>query len=133
VEGYEEVLANEISLPNLSVLENESCQRQRQMASLVEKKLAAMRDKEWKITVRGKSLEIRKQVDRVLKIVLAGKDLISSAASMDPIHAGLPWAGVCMLLPVSRARNSNDSDLVPLNFPRNPGTINTDPRVACDQ
>ncbi len=116
MERYEEILANEINLPNLSILENDYCQRQRQMASLVEKKLAAMRDKEWKITVRGKSLDIRKQVDRVLKIVLAGKDLITSAASMDPIHAGLPWAGVCMLLPVSRAGDSSDTDLFLFGF-----------------
>lgn len=132
MEGYEEILANETSVPNLSVLENESCQRQKQMASLVEKKLAAMRDKEWKITVRGKSLEIRKQVDRVLKIVLAGKDLITSAASMDPVHAGLPWAGMCMFLPVSRAGNSSDTELSLFGFRIDPSNVDTDHRVAYD-
>ena len=46
-------------------------------------------------------MEVREQVDRIVKLVLVAKDFASAAASLDPIHAGLPWAGVCMLLPVS--------------------------------
>lgn len=46
------------------------------------------------------SIEVREQVDRIIKIVTVAKDFVSSVASLDPIHAGLPWAGVCMLLPL---------------------------------
>ncbi|KAL8821183.1 MAG: hypothetical protein Q9223_000745 [Gallowayella weberi] len=46
------------------------------------------------------STEIRQQIDRIIKIVTVAKDFVSSVASMDPIHAGLPWAGICVLLPL---------------------------------
>jgi hypothetical protein len=78
----------------------ETSKREKQMSALVAKKLAVMNEKQWRFNVGGKSVEVRDQVDRIVKIVLVAKDFISSAASIDPIHAGLPWAGVCMLLPV---------------------------------
>ena len=71
------------------------------MSSLVEKKLAIMNKERWRFQVGDKSVEFRQQVDRIVKVILVAKDFISSVASIDPIHAGLPWAGVCMLLPVS--------------------------------
>lgn len=101
VEKYELILARELNAETTSTHAHNPQQRQKQMADLVERKLAAMRDREWRITIKGKPLEVRKQVDRVLKTVVAAKDFVSSIASMDPVHAGLPWAGVCMLLPVS--------------------------------
>lgn len=70
------------------------------MSALVTKKLETMKQEQWKLQIGGKSIEVRQQVDRIVKVVLVGKDFITSVASMDPIHAGLPWAGVCMLLPV---------------------------------
>lgn len=100
MEKYELVLAKESNDETTNTHVRNSPQRQKQMADLVERKLAAMRDKEWKISVRGKPVEVRKQVDRVLKTVLAAKDFVSSVASMDQVHAGIPWAGVCMLLPL---------------------------------
>lgn len=71
------------------------------MSALVDKKLEMMNDRQWRVKVCGRSVEVREQVDRIVKVVLVAKDFISSAASLDPIHAGLPWAGICMLLPVS--------------------------------
>ncbi len=47
------------------------------------------------------SIEVRAQVARVIKIVFAAKDFVSPVASLDPVHVGLPWAGICLLLPVS--------------------------------
>ena len=58
-----------------------------------------------------KAVEVREQVDRIVKVVLVAKDFISSAASIDPIHAGLPWAGVCMLLPVRKSKFPNQVHL----------------------
>ena len=68
------------------------------MSKLIESKLAAMQDRQWKLSLGKKSIEIRAQVDRILQIVIVAKDLGSSLASMDPIHAGIPWAGVCVIL-----------------------------------
>lgn len=71
-----------------------------QLSDLIERKLAAMKNRQWRISLGKISIELRKQIDRVLQIVIEAKDLGSSLASMDPIHAGIPWAGVCVLLPV---------------------------------
>lgn len=35
-------------------------------------------------------MEIREQVNRVVKIVLVAKDFLSSLATMNLVHAGLP-------------------------------------------
>jgi len=48
-----------------------------------------------------RSVKVRKQVNRIVKVMLVAKDFVSSVANMDLVHAGLPWAEVCMLLPVS--------------------------------
>lgn len=111
MEKYEHILAKELYTETTSTHAHKSQQPQKQMADLVEKKLAAMRDREWKITVGGKPLEVRKQVDRVLKTVMAATDFISSVASMDPVHAGLLWAGVYMLLPVSQSTSLSHGDI----------------------
>lgn len=79
------------------------------MSALVEKKLAIMNDKQWRIKVCGRSVVMREQVDKIVKIVLVAKDFISTAASLDPVHAGLPWAGVCILLPVSYVKFPDSS------------------------
>ena len=84
------------------------------MSKLIESQLAAMQDRQWKVALGKKSIEIRAQVDRILQIVIVAKDLGSSLASMDPLHAGIPWAGVCVILPVgsSSCRTLIDSDVV---------------------
>ena len=42
---------------------------------------------------------IRKHFERIIKMIIASKDFISSAASLNP-YAALAWTGVSMLLPV---------------------------------
>ena len=39
-------------------------------------------------------------VDGVATVVLSVKDFGVVAANADPLHAGLPWAAVCCVLPV---------------------------------
>ena len=87
---------------------------QEEMSKLIESKLAAMQSRQWKISLGKKSIEVRAQVDRILKIIVVAKDLGSSLASMDPIHAGIPWAGVCVILPVGPLsyENLTDPDVV---------------------
>ena len=101
VNDFEKILLSEPELGRSVILDStEPDTREKTMRSFVSKKLAAMNDKKWRLNVAGSSVEIREQVDRLLKTILVAKDFISSVASMDPIHAGLPWAGVCMLLSV---------------------------------
>lgn len=67
-------------------------------------RLKEMQDKEWKIKWRGKKVfNVREQVTRIVKIVEDFSGLIGSAAALDASHhAGLAWAGVCVLLPVRK-------------------------------
>lgn len=82
-------------------LDGDPSKREKQMSALVDEKLAAMNERQWRVKMCGRSVEVRTQVDRVIKGVLVAKDFISPFANLDPIHAGLPWAGVCMLLTVN--------------------------------
>ena len=40
-------------------------------------------------------------MESIVKIINNFKDAGTSAANADPVHAGLPWAGICLLLSVS--------------------------------
>lgn len=88
------------SNPIWNLGDGDPLKREKQMSALVDEKLAAMNDKRWRIKMCGRSVEIREQVDRVVKVVLVAKDFITPFANLDPVHAGLSWAGVCMLLQV---------------------------------
>jgi hypothetical protein len=88
----------------ISLDHEDTSKREKRVSALVDKKLAAMNKEQWRFKIGDKSVEVREQVDRIVKVVLVAKDFISSVASIDPIHAGLPWAGVCMLLPVRNLR-----------------------------
>lgn len=84
--------------------DNDPLGREKRMSALVDEKLATMNDNRWRIEACGRSVEIREQVDRVVKVILVAKDFITPFANLDPVHAGLPWAGVCMLLPVNNLK-----------------------------
>lgn len=101
VDVFEKLLLSEPEIQTTSTLANgDPSIREKQMSALVAKKLETMKEAQWKLQMGEKSIEVRQQVDRIVKVVEVAKVFITSAANMDPIHAGLPWAGVCMLLPV---------------------------------
>lgn len=99
VDAFEKILLSEPGIdPTLTIADGDPSKREKQMSALVDKKLESMKQEQWRLQIGGKSVEVRDQVDRVVKVVLIAKDFITSAANKDPVHAGLPWAGVCMLL-----------------------------------
>ena len=63
-------------------------------------KKSAMIDKQWMIKFMNQKINVREQIHRIVKVVQTAQTLGSVAASLDPIHAGLPWAGVCVILTV---------------------------------
>ena len=73
--------------------------RGRNMLALVRKKVKAVDDARWKFQLGERSVELKTQVDRIVKAIPFAKDFISPAVSAEP-HAALAWAGVCMLLPL---------------------------------
>lgn len=74
--------------------------REDELSGFIDSRLAIMNDRKWHVKMGEYSIEIRQQIDRIIKIVTVAKDFGSSLASMDPIHAGIPWAGICVLLPL---------------------------------
>lgn len=100
VGAYEQILIAEAEIEIISLDDVNLSKREKQMSALVTKKLEIMNKKQWRFNIGDKSVEIREQIDRIVKVVLVTKDLVSAVASMDSVHAGLPWAGICTL-PVS--------------------------------
>lgn len=102
VENYERVLLSELgishNLPGLSS-NIEDYNREKQLSSLVSKKLQVVEEARWKFHVGDRTVEVKPEIDRIIKAVLFAKDFISSAVSSEP-HAALAWTGVCVLLPV---------------------------------
>jgi hypothetical protein len=97
VKDYEDIL-----FKNMGKAKPSAFGAEKSMSRIVTQKLEEMKSKEWELRWRGKSVKVREQVDRIVKVVKVFKDLGSTAAPLDPIHAGLPWAGVCVLLSVSK-------------------------------
>ena len=54
----------------MASLDEDPSKRERQMSALVDEKLAAMNEKKWRVKMCGRPVEIRTQVDRVVKVVL---------------------------------------------------------------
>jgi hypothetical protein len=55
---------------------------------------------QWSFTFCGQKLTLRNQVAKIVKWLNRFKEVGHVIANADPIHIGLPWAGVCMLLEV---------------------------------
>ena len=53
-----------------------------------------------KINTTSREVVLRDQLNRLLKVVTVFKDVGNAAASLDPVHAGLPLAGFCVLMQV---------------------------------
>ena len=56
--------------------------------------------KRWKIVVGSKEINVREQFDRLVRGVMLFKDVGNAAASLDPLHAGIPLARFCVLMGV---------------------------------
>ncbi|KAK4691497.1 hypothetical protein P7C71_g5516, partial [Lecanoromycetidae sp. Uapishka_2] len=64
-------------------------------------KIAAITDRQWRIKWGARvNIPMRGLLEGVVKALEKFKDVGSAAASLDPVHAGLPLAAVCVLLPL---------------------------------
>jgi N-terminal domain of NWD NACHT-NTPase len=66
--------------------------------NLVQRKVERMQEREWKIRLGDYSINLRDQIDRLLSLVIVTKDFASQAARLDPVHTGLPLAGLCLIV-----------------------------------
>jgi hypothetical protein len=73
---------------------------QQEIQEVVTRSLNRMTKKQWVLQWGEKRIIIRDQAERIVKLVKLFSAFGTTAATLDPLHAGLPWAGVCVLLPV---------------------------------
>jgi hypothetical protein len=73
------------------------------MSTVIEKELCIVTSRQWKVRIpwRREPVFVRNVVDKIVSVILKFKEVGTVAASTDPIHAGLPFAAICVLLPVS--------------------------------
>ncbi|KAI9646614.1 hypothetical protein NHQ30_004610 [Ciborinia camelliae] len=72
--------------------------KQEQMAAMVKRKQEILESKQWTVKISGKPVKAKDQVKRIIEAFKKVKDFGAAIASIDPMHAGLPWAGVSFLL-----------------------------------
>ncbi|TVY88295.1 Vegetative incompatibility protein HET-E-1, partial [Lachnellula willkommii] len=73
----------------------------KKMQASVQRQVDVMKRKQWTIQWDQKSIVIREQTERIVKFVQTFSNLGTAIAQIDPVHAGIPWAGVCAILTVS--------------------------------
>lgn len=57
-------------------------------------------DKRWTFISGGRTIRLRDEADHVIQWLDRFKQIGDIAMNADPIHAGLPWAGIRFLLEV---------------------------------
>ena len=63
-----------------------------------EKSKARLEERRWKLILAEKEILLYNQFNKIIKFVQAFKDVTTSAAGLDPVHAGLPLAGLFLLM-----------------------------------
>lgn len=71
-----------------------------QLIRATERSHDSMLRKQWSIGLAGKEIVVRDQLEKLLKAVKIFKDLASVAAGLDPTHAAISWAGICLIMQV---------------------------------
>ncbi|KAH8879534.1 hypothetical protein GQ53DRAFT_853627 [Thozetella sp. PMI_491] len=66
---------------------------------VVRRLLEKRKEKQWKIPLPGKDINIRKQVERLAKFLLWSDPIVQKALTAQP-YAQLAWSGVSLLLPL---------------------------------
>ncbi|EDN96633.1 predicted protein [Sclerotinia sclerotiorum 1980 UF-70] len=73
---------------------------EQQLGDLLLRKLRIMEDKQWVFYWRKKAIKIGPQFDKIVKLFKLVKPIGDTAAVIDPVHAGIPWTCVSVLLPL---------------------------------
>lgn len=89
-----------------SSLSSEPCST---LESLINGKLGEIKDARTKVTIGGREIVVRDQVNSTIKRILSVSDFIGTVASNEP-HAAIAWAGVLVLLTPITNLVSQDSD-----------------------
>ena len=111
--AYERIVASELNKDASPVASADwgSRERSTQVSDLIAKKLKVIEDTRWRLQLGEKTVEVKAQVNKVVKTVIWAQGFVSSAVSADP-HSALAWAGVSLLLPLLLNPTSQNKALV---------------------
>ena len=96
IEAYERILANTADVkPDVPLHER--------MRAVIDTKIRVMTSRHWKLRIpfRKDQVLVTQILDKVVGVVLRFKSAGSVAANADPVHVGIPFAAICLLLPVN--------------------------------
>ncbi|CAG7917050.1 unnamed protein product [Penicillium olsonii] len=79
--------------------ENTDLSVPKSVESAVEQLVKLREEKKWRLSILGKEVKIREQVERLAKFVLWSEPIVTKALSAQP-YAALGWSGVTLLLPL---------------------------------
>ena len=65
-----------------------------------ERRKHQLEQKRFKVTLANKEIVLYEQLSKIYKAVQVFKELGGQVAGLDPVHAGLPWAGVCFIVQI---------------------------------
>ena len=71
----------------------------RSVESIMKKLLEDREKKQWQVSLLGKDVKVREQVEKLAKFLLWSDPFVKTAVSAQP-YAALAWSGVSLLLPV---------------------------------
>ena len=111
--AYERILASELNSDASPVASIDwgSRERSTQVSDLIAKKLKVIEDTRWRLQLGRETVELKAQVNKVVKTVIWAQGFVTSAVSADP-HSALAWAGVSLLLPLLLNPTSQSKALV---------------------
>jgi hypothetical protein len=72
----------------------------RQALAAAKKKQQYCIEKRWTFTFAGRKITLKEEADKVIRLLNRFKAVGDVAVNADPIHAGLPWAGIRLVLEV---------------------------------
>ncbi|TVY25039.1 Vegetative incompatibility protein HET-E-1 [Lachnellula hyalina] len=91
---YEAILEESSPAPNPETRDSFP----KKMQASVQRQVNVMKRRQWTIQWDQKSIVVREQTERIVKFIQTFSKLGTAIAQIDPVHAGIPWAGVCAIL-----------------------------------
>lgn len=79
---------------------SQSSNNYEQFSAIVVRKRDEMFGKQWTLRFMNHRPKVRDQIQRIAKVAEYAKGFGAIIASADPVHAGLPWAAINVLLTV---------------------------------
>lgn len=65
-------------------------------------------EKRWVFAFRGRTIVLKEEANKVIRWLNRFKAVGDIVANADPVHVGLPWAGIRLLLEVRIGTSKSD-------------------------